>query len=252
VKSGEKQLLIEGDCGSIAEVAFSPDGSTILTACDDGVPKMRDGKTGNELFMLIGHHPGTEFTSTVFGVDISSDDAFLASAGWDSTAILWDGATRQKLVTLEGHFDRVNSVDFSPDDQYLATASWDGTVRIWEVPGGKEIAILSGHSGIIWVVKFSPDGKYLATSSFDATAKIWNASTGEEVLTLTGAPGGLGGLAFSPDGRYLAVAGGDGIIRIYILNIEELVDVAQSRLTRALTEAECQQFLHLETCPDLP
>jgi WD40 repeat protein len=92
----------------------------------------------------------------------------------------------------------------------------------------------------------------LATSSVDNFTKVWDVATGKELLTLTGHFAGTTGIAFSPDGRHLAVGGGDGTVRIYVLPIEELIALARERLTRSLTEAECQQYLHLETCPPLP
>jgi hypothetical protein len=39
-------------------------------------------------------------------------------------------------------------------------------------------------------------------------------------------------------------------VRVYLLSIEELVALARSRLTRGLTDEECQQYLHVDTCPE--
>lgn len=39
---------------------------------------------------------------------------------------------------------------------------------------------------------------------------------------------------------------------MYVLQIEELMEIARSRLTRSLTPAECRRFLHLDECPDAP
>ena len=248
--TGQMLLEIEGQCGSIYSVGFSPDDARLLTGCEDGTARMWNAATGEELFSLEGH--GVGFSSDVFGVAFSPDGGYLATAGWDGTAKLWDAASGQELVTLGGHIDRVNDVAFSPDGKYLATASWDGTAKVWEIPSGDEINTLSGHSGIVWEVVFNPDGNRLATSSLDNTVKLWDFETGQELLTLTGHQAGTTGLAFSPDGRHLAVGGGDGTVRIYVLPIEELIALARERLTRSLTEAECQQYLHVETCPPLP
>jgi WD40 repeat protein len=58
-------------------------------------------------------------------------------------------------------------------------------------------------------------------------------------------------VAFSPDGVYLAVTAGDGLVRLYVLPIDDLITLAQARVTRSLTDAECRQYLHLEQCePD--
>ena len=54
---------------------------------------------------------------------------------------------------------------------------------------------------------------------------------------------------FTPDGRQLVTGADDGNVRFYVLAVDELVDIAESRLTRSLTEEECQEYLHLDGCP---
>jgi hypothetical protein len=41
----------------------------------------------------------------------------------------------------------------------------------------------------------------------------------------------------------------DGYVRFNVLSLDELVDIAESRLTRSLTEEECQEYLHTDACP---
>ena len=59
----------------------------------------------------------------------------------------------------------------------------------------------------------------------------------------------MGDTAFSPDGVHLASESYDGTIREYVLPIEALIELAESRLTRTWTQEECRQYLRLETCP---
>jgi hypothetical protein len=37
--------------------------------------------------------------------------------------------------------------------------------------------------------------------------------------------------------------------QFFALDVEELIALARTRVTRGLTEAECQQYLHVEACP---
>ena len=137
----------------------------------------------------------------------------------------------------------MRQIVFSPNGARLATASFDGSAKLWDAASGKELLTFSGHSGSVFGVAFSPDGKTIATASGDKTAKLWDAQT---------APDGLTSVAFSPDGSQLATASRDGTNRIYLLKLEDLVTLAKQRVTRALTTEECQQYLHIKTCPDEP
>jgi hypothetical protein len=62
-------------------------------------------------------------------------------------------------------------------------------------------------------------------------------------------PGSAGS---NPDGRYLAAAGSDGAISIYVMSVEELMEVARSRLSRDFTDVECRTYLSLDECPEAP
>ncbi len=106
-----------------------------------------------------------------------------------------------------------------------------------------------GHRGWIKDLSYSPDGKRFATASDDGTTKMWDAATGQELLTISGHEGGVFGVAFSQDGTRLATGGRDGTVRVYLLRVEDLVALAQSRLTRSWRADECQKYLHVKECP---
>jgi len=51
-------------------------------------------------------------------------------------------------------------------------------------------------------------------------------------------------------GSDAAQAGGvDGVTRSYLLDLEELIQLAEARLTRELTADECERYLHVSRCP---
>jgi WD40 repeat protein/transcriptional regulator with XRE-family HTH domain len=243
--SGEELLTLSGHDHWILGIAFSPDGSRLATSSFDGTTIIWDAGTGEQLLKLSGHD------GFVVGVAFSPDGSRLATSSFDGTAIVWDAGTGDKLVTLTGHIDAVREIAFSPDGARLATASFDGSVKVWDASSGRELRTFSGHNASVFGVVFSPDGKTIATASGDKTAKLWDANTGDVLLTLH-APNGLTGVAFSPDGSQLATAGRDGTNRIYLLKVEDLAALAKQRVTRSLTTEECQQYLHIATCPTEP
>jgi hypothetical protein len=58
-------------------------------------------------------------------------------------------------------------------------------------------------------------------------------------------------LSFSPDGRRLASTEDGGIVRVWAIDLEDLVRIAEERVTRGLSEAECAAY-HFEECPQAP
>jgi hypothetical protein len=52
----------------------------------------------------------------------------------------------------------------------------------------------------------------------------------------------------SPDGKTLATGFDDGVVRIYVLDLNDLLALAGERLTRSWTAEECDRY-RIESCP---
>jgi WD40 repeat protein len=116
----------------LQSIAYSPDGGLIATGGYDGRLILWDAAAGINPHTLNSGDDGF-----VENVVFSPDGKILAAAyNFLSTykTVLWDSATRKKLVTLYGHTEDIISVAFSPDGKLLATGSDDGTICIWGVP----------------------------------------------------------------------------------------------------------------------
>jgi len=246
--TGQKLLTLSGHEVGVRDIAFSPDGELIATGGFDGTAKIWNANTGE----LI--HDITEHQGLVLGVAFSPDGKNLATASTDATAMVWEVNTGDRLFTLTGHETGIRDITYSPDGKIIATGSGDGLAILWDATTGSQRMTLIGHSSGIQTVTFAPDGKLLATGSEDNTAKLWNVETGEEILTLPGSSGGVAGVAFSHsnNGAHLAVASADGVVRIFLLQIDNLLTLAQSRVTRPLMTEECKKYLHVEQCPSEP
>ena len=70
-----------------------------------------------------------------------------------------------------------------------------------------------------------------------------------ELLTLSGHNGEVTGVAFSPDGRAWPQPARTRAVQLYALNIQDLMTLARTRVSRSLTSKECQKYLHQEQCP---
>jgi WD40 repeat protein len=126
-------------------------------------------------------------------------------------------------------------------------------VETWDVRTGARVAKeFAGHAAPIWDVAITPDGSRIATAFQDTTIHLFDTSTGEQVVLRGEDMVGASALSFSPDGRRLTSVGfgfvGDSV-RVWAIDIDDLLVIAQREVTRELTDEECQQFLRLDRCP---
>jgi WD40 repeat protein len=57
------------------------------------------------------------------------------------------------------------------------------------------------------------------------------------------------GVAFSPDGTKLASSSQCDGVRIWALDIDDLLKIALREAGRSFTDEECRQYLHVDRCP---
>ena len=120
--------------------------------------------------------------------------------------------------------------------------SGDSTVKVWDANTGQELMTLIGHEGGAFSASYSADGQQIVTASRDKTAKIWDAHIGTELMTLKGHDNWVVSVAYSPDGKRIATAGRDGIVQIYTTDMDELLQIAESRVLRQLTAEEKEKY----------
>ena len=193
---------------------FSPDGSCLVTASDDGTAKiweLIDGKWQKKA--TIGHHP-----EGVNNARFSPDGRHLVTTSWAGTVKIHElvAGQWQKKVTIR-HGEIVWDARFSPDGGHLVTASENGRSQIWGLDAGqwRHKGILS-HHGAVHFASFSPDGRHLATASKDHTAKIWRRDNRRwRVIATIEHCRSVGIARFSPDGSHLVTASDDHTARIW-------------------------------------
>ncbi len=247
------------------DVTFSPDGTMLATGGWGGPSStlIWDSATGDRLRVLAEDPKQDQWGRSA---DFSPDGRLVAGEGWDDVFV-W--SVEDGHVVARMPEQQVTALAFSPDGRRLAAGSLDGELKMWDPRTGRQLDSLTGNLGQVLDLTFSPNGTRLATSSSDGTVRLWDVGTGRQMLTLASGVAaevgseskfcfrafreaylGVGGrLTFSPDGTRLAYAAADGTVRVLALDIDDLIHLARSRLTRSWTPDECRVYLHLETCP---
>ncbi|KAE9385621.1 hypothetical protein BT96DRAFT_574609 [Gymnopus androsaceus JB14] len=203
------QLVVILHEDEVNSVAFSPDGTQIVSGSGDQSVRIWDASTGKEMHKLEGH------TDQVTSVAFSPDGTQIVSGSGDQSFRIWDASTGKEMHKLEGHTDWVTSVAFSPDGTQIVSGSGDQSVRIWDASTGKEMHKLEGHTHWVTSVAFSPDGTQIVSGSGDQSVRIWDASTGKEMHKLEGHTDQVTSVAFSPDGTQIVSGSGDQSFRIW-------------------------------------
>ena len=271
VISGGALLLIDAATGELLwdsqrdgseapmSVGFSPSGGEIATLWSDGTARIYDSLDGSEVAAYAAQHPA-QVSSGDSLVTFSPDGRLLAIAD-RSEVVLWDPSDGSVSKTFR-HDDPVTAISFSRDGSSLAAGSEGATIRLWNVGTGVLEMTMRGHRGRIESVAFSPDGSFLVSSGDDGTARVWNGE-GEQIQVFEVGQLFVTSASFSPDGDNIlvgVVSGEDtapdvvehdvdvrGITRIYSCDLcasfEQLLLLAESRVTRSLTPEERATYL---------
>ena len=119
---------------------------------------------------------------------------------------------------------------------------------VWDVDSGEQVATLRGPA-VVNALAYGGDGSRVATAGVDGVVRLWDPETGEQDLELRGHGTSVQAVVLSPDGTRLASVGADGLVRVWALALDDLISMAEQRLTRSFTEEECRQFLEQDRCP---
>jgi WD40 repeat protein/tetratricopeptide (TPR) repeat protein len=212
-------FTLHGHKGPVTSVAFSPDGTRIVTGggsqSEPFEAKVWDARTGMLLFDLKGLPPRLEGINTpVVCVAFSADSKRIVTAGSDNTARVWDATTGALQLELKEHAGEVNCAAFSPDGTRIVTGGWDQTMKVWDASTGKALGELKGHRHAVTKVSYSADGTRILTGGLDRAVKVWDARTGTLLLDAKGMMSTDSGVAFSPDGQRIVAGRNDGTARV--------------------------------------
>ncbi len=177
--------------------------------------------TGKPIRSLSGHKD--RVTSAAY----SPDGQWIATAGWDGTARIWDAKTGKEVRRLDvpatksynpAHLYRIL---FSPDNEFVVVAQQSGPnepgVIVWNRRTGERVREFPGGARS---VALSPDGNLIASGE-GSVIRLYEFATGKVVREMRGQQDSIDSLTFTPDGKALVSIGplprpdrGDGLERL--------------------------------------
>ncbi|KAF9576938.1 hypothetical protein EC968_000063 [Mortierella alpina] len=226
----------------ITGVAYTPDGSYIVTSAEDFSLQLFPQEGGVEVnavkvetqepvtcMVVTDNHIFTgssdtivrqydlrnrEFMGVIIRCDlkirclaISPDEKLLAVATEAPEIKMINREDSEKCWSFKGHKKAVNSLSFDPLGEFMISSSCDGTVIVWSLKS-KEATPLE----IINVVapttaeclQWSSNGKFLAASTTDAEVMVWQYKEKESPLKqYKHKNGNVTGIAWAPDANRL-------------------------------------------------
>ena len=203
--TGGQVATLSGHTGSVKSLAFSPDGTLLVSGGVDLSVKLWDVQTGGVVKTFWG------VSYWVTSVSISPDRTMIASGCQNGEIYLWNVRAGVCFCVLCGHTKRVNSVSFSPINyQLLISASHDNTVLLWSVDN-HQIGLPHEGKG----VNFSSDGTHFVSWG-EQYATVRNSDSGVVVAKLEVSSDDFHCCCFSQNDKL--VAGGAGST-IYVWDI---------------------------------
>jgi WD40 repeat protein len=244
---------MKGHKDNVLSVAFSPDGTKIVSGSADKSLRVWDAEKGQPLGEpFTGHEravtsvayspdrkivsgskdrtiriwdagtgrqigaPLQGHTEEVTSVSVSPDGTKIVSGSADKSLRIWDASTRQPIGDpLFGHDDTVTSVAFSPGGERIVSGSSDKKIRVWDTDHRQAVGDpLVGHTAEVKSVAFGANGRRIVSGSVDDTVRIWDADTGQPVgAPLRGHTQVVWAVKFSPDSSRVVSGSSDGTIR---------------------------------------
>jgi len=199
----------------IRGLAFSPDGTTLLSGGDDKVVRFWDVATRREFKSL------PPFKLNIYDMAMSPDGSTFATATGDYTrpdqageVKLWDLASGDLLQALPEFDTYFYDVEFTPDGHALVFSDALGKVRFWDIEKHSLKCEIQCDERVR-SVELIPGSRLFAASGRFGGISIWDIKSRERLALYEGHDGLTYSLACSPDGTVIASGGVGPIVGLW-------------------------------------
>jgi len=207
---------LRGHFGKITDLSWSADGTTVVSASQDGNLLLWDTVTTSkkETVRLKSAY--------VMSVCMEDEGRFVAAGGLDNACSIYSvgGGGPAKLATeLVSHEGYLASCKFFNSPSRMITASADATALLWDVEKGRIIDTFAEHKTNLTEVVMKDANTFLSSST-DRSIKLWDVRLSAKkgsLQTLTGHTGDVNGITMLAEGNSLVSCSEDGTVRVWDL-----------------------------------
>ena len=197
-------VVLKGHTNSLTQVAWSPDGSRLVSTSYDNTCRIWDYQKGECLFVI----------QDLPAVDVcwNSKRDLIATSGGNGAWII--NADSGEIVTQVSQ-ESAQCVEFSADGERLLVGYGRGRCSVHATDHWKILFEFQAHSNAIHDINANPIFPTFATCGADGVINIWNLADGKKSLALYGHDAAVNGIDWDPSGRLLVTASTDRQVKTW-------------------------------------
>lgn len=221
-----KQIQLEENHPKYAQVAFSPDGTTLVIARDDLVRMdTRTWKTLGSPLSPPKHEIDNSFDANLVAVfehlTFSPDGAYLAASTRHGQISIWDTQNWHVVRILESRaftrMSKLQSLLFSPDGRELVVAISNESTQVGVVVSWDTTDLLTSPERTLFdmdspihSIAYSPDGRTILSACDSGEIILWNGEDSKASSSFFSGRAPVKHVAFSPQGKYVGASTEEG------------------------------------------
>lgn len=206
--TGRLVKRLQGHEGPVYDLAFSPDGSRLVSAAGDARAFIWDVSAGVITHRLDGHDDSVNRA-------IFAGNAAVITGSLDGTVRLWSANDGKEIEAIGNKGSRIMALAVTGDATRLAVGEESGRLSLWDI-SSSPVTPLGGmaFNWLIGALAFSPDQRHLiATCGYRCADHpeqvVIDTATGQRRTVYQGHDNSVRALAVHPKGRLVATAGGN-------------------------------------------
>ncbi|ODV76658.1 guanine nucleotide-binding protein, beta subunit, partial [Suhomyces tanzawaensis NRRL Y-17324] len=210
---------LKGHHTKVAQVQWSRDSASLLTASQDGNMLLWDAVTGFKRLVIRLNNPW------VLTCAIAPAGHLAASGGLDNACTIYRVPSHAPYTTtgyetiFKGHTAYVSACEFVNDVSVL-TASGDMSCALWDIHKEAKVRDFHDHLGDVLSLNYGYESGVFISGASDGMAKVWDPRLKGPTRSFAVSQSDVTSLASFPDGNCFVSGSDDGMVRWFDLRTD--------------------------------